>query len=474
MRKLATSSVVLIGILIMVAGGWLLRAQTTTFEPPLPDPQADIDSRIRSAIDAAHTLVRAEPRNAGAWMKFGLIYDANGFDTLAALCYEQALNLDNSNPKWWYWLGLVRADLGDFEAAMAAVEQSVTLDPTYSAAPRQLGLWFLQLGDVNAAEAAFERAMKINAGDPSTLLGMARVALEKDNSQKAAALLEAVIQRAPQYDFARLLLGTAYRRLGRLDEAETQFAKGAGSKPIYEDPWREEVLAYRTGYAGIILEADRLLARGQGAALINKLEALRRDYPDDVVVSDKLAEAYEQSGRSQEALRILEAIAQGHPEHVMTHLKLSDYYASSGRLDQAIAQVRMAVNLNPELGTSHRQLGKLLSQSGDYEGAAEALTLAIKNGRTEPDIALSLGSLQAKLARWREATKTFDSLTKRSPDSAAAFCWLARASAEIGDFQRSVAALQKAIELDPQLSMLPQTRARIRFLFEQSADRQPN
>lgn len=474
MRKHATSSVVLIGLLIIVAGGWLFRGQATTIEPPLPDPQADIDSRIHSAIEEALALVRAEPRNAGGWMKFGLIYDANGFDTLAALCYEQALNLDNSKPKWWYWLGQVRAELGDFEAAMAAVEQSVTLDPTYPAAPRQIGLWFLQLGDVDAAEAAFERAMKINDGDPSTLLGMARVALEKDEAQKAADLLEAVIERAPQYDFARLLLGTAYRRLGRPEEAEAQFARGAGSKPIYEDPWREEVLTYRTGYAGIILEADRLLARGQGSALINKLESLRRDYPDDVVVSDKLAEAYEQSGRTRDALGILEAVSQRHPEHVMTHLKLSDYYASTGRLDEALAQVRVAVNLNPELGTSYRQLGKLLAQSGDYEGAAEALTLAIKNGRTEADIALSLGSIQARLGRWREATETFDALTKRSPDSAAAFCWLARASAEIGDFQRSGVAIQKAIELDPQLSMLPQTRARIRFLLEQSADRQPN
>ena len=192
------------------------------------------------------------------------------------------------------------------------------------------------------------------------------------------------------------------------------------------------------------------------------------------MVSDKLAEAYEQSGRSGDALEILEAIAQGHPEHVMTHLKLSDYYVAMGRMEQALAQVRTAVNLNPELGTPYRQLGKLLAQDGDYEGAAEALTLAIKNGRTETDIALSLGSIQARLGRWREATKTFDSLTKRSPDSATAFCWLARASAEIGDFQRSGAAIQKAIEFDPQLSMLPQTRARIRFLLEQSADHGPN
>ena len=474
MRKLATSSIVLIGILIIVAGVWLLLSRSENLEPPLPDPRTEIDPLVRSAIMEAHSLVLAQPRNAGAWMKFGLIYDANGIDTLAAPCYEQALNLDNSKAKWWYWLGLVRAELGEFDAALDAVEKSVSLEPSYPAAPRQLGLWFLQLGDINAAEKAFETAMKIKASDPSTLLGMARVALEKDEARQAADLLETVIQLAPQYDFARLLLGTAYRRLGRLEEAETQFAKGAGSTPIYEDPWREEVLAYRTGYAGIILEADRLLARDQGSTLVSRLEALSHDYPDDIVVSDKLAEAYSQSGRIRDALRILEEGSKRHPEHVMTRLKLSDYYASSGRLDEAIAQVRVAVTLNPELGTSYRQLGKILAQAEDFEGAAEALILAIRNGRAEFDIALSLGSIQAKLGRWSEATKTFGSLTKRSPNSATAFCWLARASAEIGDFELSGAALQKAIELDPQLSMLPQTRARIRFLYEQSAGTRPN
>ena len=93
----------------------------------------------------AYDLVLAQSGNAGVWMKFGLIYDANGFDTLAAPCYEQALKLDDSKAKWWYWLGLVRAELGDFDAAQVAVEKSVSLDPSYPAAPRQLGLWFLQL-----------------------------------------------------------------------------------------------------------------------------------------------------------------------------------------------------------------------------------------------------------------------------------------------------------------------------------------
>lgn len=473
MRKLAISSVILIGLFIIVTGWWMIRGQTT-IAPPLPDPGVEIDSGVRSAIEKAHALVHTEPQNSGGWMKFGLIYDANGFDTLAAICYEQALRLDSSKPKWWYWLGLVRADLGDFEAARTALEKSMTLDSFYIAAPRQLGLWLLQQGDIKAAEVAIKKAMTIDASDSSTLVAMSRIALEKDEAQQATELLETVIQQAPQYNFARLLLGTAYRRLGRLEEAEVQFSRSTGSTPIYEDPWREEVLAYRTGYAGTILEADRLLAKGRGSELTSRLEALKREYPDDVVVVYKLAAAYEQSNRPRDALEILEWIALEHPEHVLTHLKLSDYYAAMGQMEQALAQVRIAVNLNPELGTSYRQLGKMLSQSGDIEGAAEALTLAIRNGRTDPDIAISLGSLQARLSRWREAMETFDALTKRSPDSAITFCWLARARAELGDFQRSSEALQKAIELDPQLSMLPQTRARIRFLYEQAAGRRPN
>ena len=52
----------------------------------------------------------------------------------------------------------------------------------------------------------------------------------------------------PDDAYAHLLLGTAYRQLGRWQEARVELERGAGSAPVWrQDAWDEEVILYKAG-----------------------------------------------------------------------------------------------------------------------------------------------------------------------------------------------------------------------------------
>lgn len=463
----------IIGTLIGLGAGvaFYVIPERGMIPPPMPALDADMDPKVRDAIDAALGVLSEHADNAEAWIRLGLIYDANGLDSLAAKTYQQALQIEGSTSKWWYWLALVQDHLNQPELAMASLDRSVELDGSYLPARRQRGLWLLKDGQVEAADQAFASALRINANDPSTLVAAARASLERGDVELASQRLESAISLTPGYSFAHLLLGTAYRRLGRLEDAETQFALGVGSKPIYEDPWKDEVLIRRAGYSGIILEADRLLELGKIDEVIINLQALRLEYPQDVVLLNKIAHAYMLQGRNADALRLLNQARSIDPSHAITHLKLSTLYERKNDMGQAIAMAGKAVELNPNYGTAYRQLGRLQSMIKQYDQAIVSLQGAVQNGRNEPEIVLTIGTLQAELNRWPQAMSTFASLVRRTPDSSEAWLWYSRSAAEAGDFPLAMSALQKAYDLNPRHPNLISTRDRVLALQNNQSPR---
>ena len=87
--------------------------------------------------------------------------------------------------------------------------------------------------------------------------------------------------------YARFLLGTTLRRLGRTDEAAANLANGTGEAAPITDPWREEVAE------SLVLEESAAGPREtvQAKALIEKAERIAaRAAIDDKLELDRLIE----------------------------------------------------------------------------------------------------------------------------------------------------------------------------------------
>lgn len=79
-------------------------------------------------------------------------------------------------------------------------------------------------GDFQAAFSDYSIATGLQPGDANAKLGLAKVLIDMDHSDKALPLLEASVQLEPTNSTAHYRLGTLYRSMGRVEDAKRQIA----------------------------------------------------------------------------------------------------------------------------------------------------------------------------------------------------------------------------------------------------------
>jgi Flp pilus assembly protein TadD len=230
--------------------------------------------------------------------------EANGIVGAARDAYARATSIEGAHAKWWYRLAFVQARTGHMDDAIQDVRRAIDLNPGYAPAHWRLGLWLLDRGDTDAAEREFMRAGEIDSGGMSSAVGLARVHLARQQNQLAVDVVERALARTPGDRYAMQLLGTAYRRLGRIDEAEYALAVGMTGEPTWPDPWTDEMLEYRRGFAVRLKDATQYFVAGQMPQAIALLEQLRREKPDDIALLNHLGEVYVAAGRIAEGVAI--------------------------------------------------------------------------------------------------------------------------------------------------------------------------
>jgi predicted Zn-dependent protease len=301
------------------------------------------------------SAIAANRRDPTRWARLGMVCQANGLLGAARTAYAQALALDPGDAPTTYRLAIVDGRAGRLDDAIAGARRVVALDPQYAPAYRRLGLWLLDGNEADGAEQAFARAIELQPDDPAGWTGLARVYLQRNQSERAATLLEKLLARIPGDRYALQLLGTAYRRLGRREEAEFALALGVSGEPSGTDPWTDEMVQLRRGFAVLLKDATDDFLNGRFDAAITTLEALRRQKPDDLALLSHLGQVYVAAGRAGQGTAILEQVVARDRERFEAYVNLASGYLQQDDLTRARAAIeqshsirRLAAPTRPE------------------------------------------------------------------------------------------------------------------------------
>ncbi len=414
-------------------------ATATAVQTALLDDAAR--QRIGEALAAAHERPRDPARRA----RLGAVYHAHALWGPAVASYRQALARAPRRARWWYLLAHALAGTGDVEGAAAAAGRALELDPAYLPAYWNLGLWWLQAGHDDRAETAFAAAAERVPDHPAGPLGLARVALERGDAERATALLETVLERSPGLTYARQLLGNASLALGRPAEGAAALAGGAGAPPSFPDPWLDEVRRLRAGYRALIEEAQALLAAGRSQEAIEQLAAAQRDHPEDYVVAYTLGTAYFGSGRLAEAATAFEAAAAVQPGSHLPPLGLGAVRELEGDFETALALTDRAIALNPAYANAHRQRARILRRLERPAAALASIEEALRYDPRSLELAETRLRLLEELGRWPDLATAAERLTRDLPHWPGGFLYLALARGELGDAAGARAALRNAL-----------------------------
>jgi tetratricopeptide (TPR) repeat protein len=280
---------------------------------------------------------------------------------------------------------------GDTVSLVGSLEAQVRAEPNDERALASLGLAYQQRARETAdasyltkSEAALRRARTLAPHDPTTIEGLAALALARHRFHEALALARRAQRLTPGETRPLPLLGDALLELGRYDAAFRTFDRFAALKP--------GLAAYaRIAYARELL-GDRA---GAVVALRLAVEAAAGRSEPNAWAHVELAKLYFGQGAVDRAEHEYRAALAAFPGYVYALDGLAHVEAARGKLDRAIELARRATDTVPlpQLVTT---LGDLYAVAGRDTEAREQYRLigAIRrllgtNGvRTDLELAL--------------------------------------------------------------------------------------
>jgi tetratricopeptide (TPR) repeat protein len=183
-----------------------------------------------------------------------------------------------------------------------------------------------------------------------------------------------------------------------------------------------------------------------------------------------LAVVLQSQGRLDEAREAYESSIAADDRHYEAYLKLAEMDASTNAHDRAIATLTRAIDLEPKLLNACRYLGKLYWDMQDYQNSERYYRLglaidpkqAVVVGREmqHDELARNLRfNCAQELARmllerrsWDKAVAAARLAREMQPDSAQAYLLLGRTCSRAMRLEEARRSLQRAIELDPNLT----------------------
>lgn len=433
--------------------------------PPLPRDLAEFDPELIELVEVRAREVEDAPSRASTWLALGEVYEANGVPTLAQTCYEESVELDHGIAKAWYRLSLVRARNDDRVGALEAMASASGLAPDYAHAHWHIGYWRLDLGEVDRARQAFQIALDLDPENVAAKFGLARADLEDGDHESAAARLEplasADVSEATRA-YARLLLGRAYARMGRSDEAGVLLEQGAGGSPGFVDPWRDEIAHLRRGYAARRKDARSLMLAGEHQRALHVLEELRSRRPEDVTVLLDLATCYRLFRRPGDARRALEQARTADPDNTAVLVELARGAMARGEVEAALVDLSVALERDPENAAAHALHADILMSQRRFEEALASFDDALRIDGDVGRCLLGRGMALLELARFEDALVSLGRATRFEDTACGAWVGKGLALEALGRMDEAGAAFDEAERLDPQDPYLRQVRRRPR------------
>jgi tetratricopeptide (TPR) repeat protein len=216
-------------------------------------------------------------------------------------------------------------------------------------------------------------------------------------NDRALALLEDRLRRAPYDGDLSGAWVNALTRAGRVDEAVDFLCRATGGPPMdreralawvgsrllvygQADPARPlflEMVAHDPHNEQALLNLGSLAVQGGDApTAIGHLTRALEVAPDSAQAMVSLASAYVLQGRPDEALRWYRAAADADPQNHLAHYGIALQRFNAGALRESVQDLRRATDLNPQFVDGHRMLAAVYARLGEPRLAAEEQHLA--------------------------------------------------------------------------------------------------
>src|SRR5215207_4997021 len=377
--------------------------------------------------------------------------------------------------------GEILAGEGLIEEALSRFEQALEAAPENPEVIEAVGRALLNLDRLEEAEASFFDALELDPEWVAPRMGLALVALRRDEPFKIVHHLERAIEADPEYPEAYVELGRYYGSMAEPALAKATFERWTARHPEDADmlinagltafdaaDYAQALEFFEKAAEAASVEEQRSGARTFRA---NTLDMLGR-YEEVIAETPEWWEAHANLGicharngqpaRAEAAFRRGLEDCPGSPEirdELAAHL-----LAEQRDLQEALTLSEEAVALGRDEIRHLHTLGEVRLAIGDEAGAAEAYRAMLALDPENPEAHLELGLLHEARGEVREAEEHFVESLKSDPANPRALYSYASLYYAADDLETAEELLVRAVASDarysPALSALASVRAR--------------
>jgi tetratricopeptide (TPR) repeat protein len=334
-------------------------------------------------------------------------------------------------------LGEALIVMGKSAEAVPALQRAIQLDPKSALAYSRLARAQLALGKPAEAVASAKKATEVDDkfGEGFAILGVAMIAQDPKSWSEAIAQAQQGAFLDPDNPNVQDAVGKIFEANGQLEQAAKAYRRALAVDPAY-GPARYALIQAelnRGNREGAIDEAKKIAAGGVASPDIERLigeDAVRRqDY----------------SG----AIPFLEKATKGLPGNPDGWALLGRAYHAMGRYDDAAEAYKKAVDLAPQNLNYRSTYGLILGQAGELDqGLAELQKVTSTPGYKDAAGWTNLGWIYRNLNRPQESIAAYQKALELDPKEGQAALGLGWAYSYTKDYDKAIRAYNRAIQID--------------------------
>ncbi|MBD5778940.1 tetratricopeptide repeat protein [Pelagicoccus sp. NFK12] len=416
MKKLIPIALVLAGI----AAGFLLWQKSAKTAALVHDATPEIPSTIENSellerIQIATTQAKDGPKPIEGLAELSRLYHANGYTREAWQCYATLVLAEPNEATWQYHFGRILAGYGQLEEATPLFQKTIDLAPDYIPARIRLGDTLLKQNKFEAADSVYSETLSKDPENAYALVGLARVAIAKEDYSLARTHLEKAVQKT-NFQIGADLLGDVYKKLN-LPNLENRVLQQMewGSYADIPDPWSLSLMddcydAYQVSIAG-----------GWVA------------HQGDVI----------------KGLRYIRKAVDLEPDNPTLQYQIGGIYLSLDDIDKAEPHFRRCVELQPTHADAWLSLIEIAKRRQSPTLVRRTLDAALRAAPNSPSLNIEKGKALLALRRFDEALPYFKRSIELRPHEAVGYIELAQAYISQDRLEEGMAQMSEALAREP-------------------------
>jgi tetratricopeptide (TPR) repeat protein len=334
-------------------------------------------------------------------------------------------------------LAQVSRKRGDRTASLTYYQTAHSADPSQMFVLLQMGHDLRELGRLDEAEAVLQKLLEHRPQHFDALMALAQVARKRNDRTASLNYYQAAESAAdPTNTGAYLRLASAYRELGRLDEAEAVLQKLLEHRPQHFD--------------ALMALAQVARKRNDRTASLSWLQAALAANPPTVDAKLRLASALRELSNFDTAEQVCRQVLSDTPTQSRVITELGLIARDRGKKAEALALFRSAAEANSKDVRARLELATELSDRGLYTEAETNIESALQIEPRNENAWLQRGYLQRRAGNHEAARDTFRKILECNPAHLQALVDLAKEERMLGQYSKAEDILNKVLELDPQ------------------------